>query len=97
MPANAVPDLHRQIRQSIAATRATERDGWRTRLETVFARPSFALTFVVACILLGLFLAEARVSRLHAAYGAQIARSYVQLIDPLYGTNAQVGAAKGQR
>ena len=28
-------------------------------------------------------LAEARVSRLHAAYGAEIARNYVQLIDPL--------------
>ena len=83
LPAEAVPDLQPKVRREIAARRP-ERNSWLTRLETAFARPSFAVTFVAACILLGLFLAEVRVSRLHAAYGAQIARSYVQLIDPLY-------------
>ncbi len=53
------------------------------RLDAAFARPSFASAFVAACVLLGLFLAEARLTRIHAAQGAQLARSYLQLIDPL--------------
>jgi hypothetical protein len=88
-PANAVPDLRAEIRHQIAVATLTERSGWLSRLEDVFARPSFAVAFVAACVLLGLFLAEARVSRLHAAYGAQIARSYVQLIDPLVVASAK--------
>ncbi len=82
-PANLAPDLRPEIRREIAALRTTRRGSWLTRLETAFTRPSFAVAFVAACVLLGLFLAEARVSRLHAAYGAEIARNYVQLIDPL--------------
>src|SRR5579884_1357047 len=71
------PDLAAEIRQRLTANRVAAGNTWLTRLETAFARPSFAFTFIAACILLGLFLAEARVSRLHASYGAQIARSYV--------------------
>lgn len=85
-PPAQIPDLRGAVRREIAVrTCAASQPGWRDRLEAAFARPSFAVTFVVACVLLGLFLAEARLSRLHAAYGAQIARSYVQLIDPLIG------------
>lgn len=92
-PANIVPDLKPEVRREIAALRTISRDSWLTRLETAFARPSFAITFVAACVLLGLFLAEARVSRLHAEYGAQIARNYVQLIDPLIDTAGPKPAA----
>lgn len=62
----------------------------RTRLrapapapETIFLRPAFAALFVAACVLLGLFLAEVRVSRLHRDRDAQLLESYRQLIDPL--------------
>ncbi len=94
-PANAMPDLRAEIRREINRMNPIGRDSWLSRLESAFARPSFAITFVAACVLLGLFLAEARVSRLHAAYGAEIARSYVQLIDPLVDETAAAAPAKG--
>ena len=78
-PAQLAQKIHRQI----AAQPATPSPSWVARLDVVFARPSFAVAFVAACMLLGLFLAEARLSRWHAARGAEIARSYVQLIDPI--------------
>lgn len=51
--------------------------------ETIFLRPAFAAVFVAACVLLGLFLAEVRVSRLHHDRDAQLLQSYRRLIDPL--------------
>lgn len=51
--------------------------------ETIFLRPAFAAVFVAACVLLGLFLAEVRVSRLHRDRDAQLLDSYRRLIDPL--------------
>jgi hypothetical protein len=39
--------------------------------------------FVASCALLGLFLAEVRVNRQQRERSTQLARSYVQLIDPL--------------
>ncbi|PTX95476.1 hypothetical protein [Opitutus sp. ER46] len=92
-PAHLVPDLRAEIRREIARATPSHRGSWLTRLDRAFAQPSFAITFVAACVLLGLFLAEARVSRLHAAYGAQIARSYVQLIDPLLDAQPTAPAA----
>lgn len=83
-----IPDVRAEVRREIVRCRAQEQAGWWARLEQTFARPSFAITFVAACVLLGLFLAEARVSKQHAMYGAQIARSYVQLIDPLLTAEA---------
>lgn len=95
-PANAFPDLRSRVRREIARAQQPEKPAsWLARLETVFTRPSFAVTFVTAAILLGLFLAEARVSRLHADYGAQIARSYVHLIDPLLDTSPAKPQANG--
>jgi hypothetical protein len=47
------------------------------------SRPPFAALFVASCALLGLFLAEVRVNRQQRERSAEIARSYVQLIDPL--------------
>lgn len=82
-PPEIVPDLRAEVRLQVARCRVAERATWLTRIEQAFSRPSFAITFVAACVLLGLFLAEERVAKQHALYGAQIARSYVQLIDPL--------------
>jgi hypothetical protein len=47
------------------------------------ARPPFAAMFVVSCAILGLFLAEVRVNHEQRERSAQLARSYLQLIDPL--------------
>jgi hypothetical protein len=58
------------------------------RIEAVFARPSFAVAFVAACTLLGLFLAEVRLSRLRSEHDAQLVQSYLRLIDPLLDTAA---------
>lgn len=55
----------------------------RTEPETIFLRPAFAAVFIAACVLLGLFLAEVRVSRQHRDRDAQLLESYRQLIDPL--------------
>lgn len=51
--------------------------------ETIFLRPAFAAVFIAACVLLGLFLAEVRVSRIHHDRDAQLLDSYRRLIDPL--------------
>ena len=80
LEAPLAPEVWRRIRRAQAAT---ERPGWWARLEAVFGRPSFAVAFTAACVLLGLFLAEVRLSRLQADRNAQIARSYLRLIDPL--------------
>jgi hypothetical protein len=56
--------------------------GWRS-WESWFNRPVFAIGFVAACMLLGLFLAEIRVSHVQRERSAQLARSYLKLIDPL--------------
>lgn len=56
---------------------------WWTAVAAWFARPPFAVLFIASCALLGLFLAEVRVNRLEHARSAQLARSYLQLIDPV--------------
>jgi len=60
--------------------------GWWTTVESWFARPPFAILFVASCALLGLFLAELRVNHLQRERSEQLARSYLQLIDPLLTT-----------
>lgn len=57
--------------------------GWWAAVESWLARPAFAFGFVTACALLGLFLAEIRVSHLQRERSAELARSYLLLIDPL--------------
>lgn len=59
---------------------------WWACLEAWFARPPFAILFVTCCALLGLYLAEVRVNRRETERNAQLARSYLQLIDPLLAT-----------
>ncbi len=57
--------------------------GWWPALESWFGRPAFAIGFVAGCALAGLFMAELRVSHLQRERNAQLARSYLLLIDPL--------------
>ena len=82
-PPDPPPHLAQEVRRRIAATPRPAAAAWWVRLDTAMARPSFAAAFVAACLLLGLFLAEARLSRLHAARSTQIAHDYLQLINPL--------------
>ena len=56
---------------------------WRVTVEAWFTRLSFVVMFVASCALLGLFLAELRVNHRQRERNDQLARSYLQLIDPL--------------
>ena len=60
---------------------------WWRRLEITFARPAFAAAFVAACLLLGLFLAEVRLTRLQAERTAALEANYLRLVDPLFRTS----------
>ena len=87
-----------EVWRRIRAARAGEaRPGWRARIEAVFAQPAFVVAFVTACMLLGQFLAEVRVSRLQADRDEQLARSYVRLIDPLLENARLPERAEGPR
>lgn len=80
----APPTLRREIWQRIAAAETAEEPlGWPARLAAAFARPSFAIAFIAACMCLGLFLAEWRIAQAESARSRQIAQSYLALIDPL--------------
>ena len=85
LPPHLAAEVWRRI--AVVESRA-ERPGLFARIEAAFTRPSFAVAFVAACMLLGLFLAEVRLSRLHAERGVQIAQSYLRLIDPLIDETA---------
>ena len=51
-------------------------------IEAIFARASFTAAFVVGCILLGLLLAETRVSKMQAKRSVQFVQGYLRQIDP---------------
>ncbi len=78
------PHLSTEVWRRIAVAETSEENSslW-SKIEAVFARPSFAFTFVAACMLSGLFFAEVRLSKLHAERSALLAKSYLRLIDPL--------------
>lgn len=82
------PRLAAEVWQRIAVTEAApdKTTGWWGLVEAWFARPPFAVMFIACCALLGLFLAEVRVNHLQRARSEQLARSYLQLIDPLLTT-----------
>ena len=89
------PYMAAEVWRRIAAVEnRVARPGLFARMEAAFARPSFVVAFVAACMLLGLFLAEMRLSRLHAERGVQIAQSYLRLIDPLMDATAVKVAAR---
>lgn len=75
--------LNREVWRRIAnaETRPTPA-GWFSMLESAFARPAFAAAFVASCMLLGLFLAEIRLSKLHEQRSALIEASYLKLLTP---------------
>lgn len=84
-----------------AATTATEperRRGWLACIEAAFSRPSFTVAFVAACVLLGLFLAESRVSHLQEERSRQVVQNYLRLIDPLVdgGADTEIAARATQ-
>lgn len=80
-PESVTPEVWRRIETRETRAALT----WAERLHAAFARPSFSAAFVAACVLLGLFLAEVRSSRLQAERSAEFAQNYLRLIDPLLG------------
>ena len=68
---------------ALAESEQEELKGGWSRIESWFSRPSFAVMFIALCALTGLFVAELRVNTLQRERSAQLARSYLLLIDPL--------------
>jgi hypothetical protein len=91
-PIQPGPGLGPEVWSRIAQESAGRRESgafWRN-IELLFSRPSFAAMFVTCCALLGLFLAEVRVNHRQREYSTQLARSYLELIDPLLGAKTAV-------
>lgn len=74
---------HRLAHAGAPAPVRRPRAPWWRALDVAFGRVSFAAAFVVACTLLGLFLAEMRVSKIRSERDRQLAETYLRLIDPL--------------
>jgi hypothetical protein len=68
--------------------------GTLARIKAMFARPSFTIAFAAACILLGLFLAELRISHQQAQHNLQLVQSYLRLVDPLLDPDLNTPAAR---
>jgi hypothetical protein len=81
--------LSATVWQRIATEPEAGPEGWRNLLEAWFGRPVFAIGFVVSCAVVGLFVAEMRISHLQRERSAQLARSYLLLIDPLLNTPSE--------
>ena len=79
-PDRLEPEVWRRI---AAADDIEEAPNLWAHIKMMFARPSFSITFAAACVLLGLFLMEARHSRRQAAHNVQLVQSYLRLVDPL--------------
>lgn len=102
---DAVPEPSARLeaevwRRLAAAEREPARPvGLLAGIEAMFARWSFTGAFVAACVLLGLFLAETRVSRKQAERSAQFVQNYLRHIDPLVDEVAPVSnpAPRGVR
>ncbi len=75
------PEVWRRIAIAEGARRRPA--GFWSEVDALLSRPPFAVLFVTSCALLGLFLAEVRLNRLQSERSAELARSYLQLIDPL--------------
>ncbi|HEY3754533.1 MAG TPA: hypothetical protein VGL42_00125 [Opitutaceae bacterium] len=85
-PAPLLSDLERKVRARIELKRA-RKPSLFDRIDATFASPSFATVFVVGCVLLGLFTAEARIAHSQAEQTARLERSYLELIDPLVNSS----------
>lgn len=78
--------LDAEVWRRIALAESAPPTGWRgvvASLESMFARPSFTIAVVAASVLLGLFLAEARVSREEKSHNLALMHDYMSLIDPM--------------
>ena len=86
------PRLASEVWRRIALAEQVKREprGFWAGLESWFARPPFAAMFVASCALLGLFLAELRVNHEQRERSTQLAKSYLQLIDPLLKTQPTI-------
>ena len=84
--------LAAEVWRRISTAGEPEKTGWLARINEAFARPSFAVAFVAACMLFGLFLAEIRLSRLQVDYNTRLMQSYLRLIDPLLKTASSSSA-----
>jgi hypothetical protein len=82
-PGEPTTNLAPEVWRRIALRENGARDGMWAEIAACLARPPFAAMFVVSCAILGLFLAEVRVNHEQRERSAQLARSYLQLIDPL--------------
>ncbi len=83
-PPAALPHtVSSEVWRRIAGAEAATELGLIDRIEAAFRRPSFACTFIAACTLFGLYLAEIQVSRQQSQRNVQLAHAYIQLIDPL--------------
>ena len=78
---NLIPEVWRRI--ALVDTGRSEPTSVWGEIDAWLSRPPFAVLFVTCCALLGLFLAEVRVNHLQRERSAELARSYLQLIDPL--------------
>lgn len=76
-------EVWRRIAEAEEASHPHPRRGAWSAIDAWFARLPFAAMFVATCALLGLFLAEVRVNQQQRERSAQLARSYLHLIDPL--------------
>ncbi len=82
-PPDRAPNLAPEVWRRIAHLESTRREGPWADAFAWLARPPFAAMFIASCALLGLFLAEVRVNQEQRQHSSQLARSYLQLIDPL--------------
>ena len=78
LPGSLAPEVWKRV----AFAKEPRRRSLLAQIDAIFARTSFAAAFVVGCVLLGMFLAEVRRSRVQADYDRELVRSYLRLIDP---------------
>lgn len=86
-PSENVPGLAPEVWRRIALHEIAKPGSLWSDIDAWLSKPPFAILFVACCALLGLFLAEVRVNQQQRAHSAQLARSYLQLIDPLLKAN----------
>lgn len=87
------PGLENEVWRRIGRLgEAQARPGFLARLESRFARPAFAVLFLVACILGALLFVERRTAVRAGEVNAELARQYMRLIDPLRDAPGPAGS-----
>jgi hypothetical protein len=88
VPSENTPNLAPEVWRRIMLAEAVGKEGFWAEAAAWLSRPPFAAMFIASCALLGLFLAEVRVNREQREQSSKLARSYLQLIDPLLKADA---------